>query len=860
MQTLKLVFLVLAMLALNSVNAQTAPANYIGTDNNWFEPTNWDTGTVPNATTDVLLNNVDVQINPALSPTGTVQVHNIQLLGTTKLVLLDGTSLQYNNMNLSQTAIFESHSSEVSGNDLVLDNTSGAFFNPTTNDNRSILIIAKSGPIKMFLGGTIAASPGNTGMGHYATLLADDVELNGRLSVESIYGFNPRIGDTFQIVTARNSLSGRFDNVKEGNVVARMNGVDLVISYFGGDGNDVVLTAVESRAIPIAQIRADAEAQAAADIAFMQSFNSSTNKAAATFASVGGAGCEFATVQAGIDAGRDEVRIVTDTTFNENIFITNVSTLIRGGYSTCTNANSDIQSLTKSQIIGIPNAGEPVIAITGNNQRNTVILENLDLSGGTGGNFLTGGGISTLNSDAEVMLKNIDIHDNHSDTGGGIAIQGTENTDTDFMLIDTLVYNNTTSKLGGGGLYCSGANSSVVVTGQSGFSFNTANKDPNVFLTGAGGGIYIDDACQFSMYSGSSQIDNTNLIGISYNTAHGSGGVAVGSGTVTLNGHKMCADIQGQQVCIGNNDQPININNNISTLNGGGITVGGKVSLFAALLANNVSNNSPGGGVTVGTQAEFNTGRLYQACWNQQKCNWIKNNSNNSRGGGIWTINNNTTNIFSTVIEGNRASVGTAIYSEYTDLKVENSLIIHNGGGGMDGFDDQTVITTTSFQNNFGLTNISNTTISDNNITTSTLSIDDNFSIQSSIIDAPNGAPLVQADIVNYNKTGVFDCLVSSELSSLSLSANISVNNAQIADPQFVDRAGGDYHLASNSPAIDLCLKSFIEEKDIDLQVRGYDDPNVANYNNSPLFTSDAGADETYTSDIIFKNGFENTL
>ena len=96
----------------------------------------------------------------------------------------------------------------------------------------------------MFLGGLIAASPGNTGMGHYATLLADDVELNGQLHIETIYGFTPSVGDTFQIVTARNSLIGTFDNAREGDVVARFGQVNLVISYTGGDGNDVVLSAV----------------------------------------------------------------------------------------------------------------------------------------------------------------------------------------------------------------------------------------------------------------------------------------------------------------------------------------------------------------------------------------------------------------------------------------------------------------------------------------------------------------------------------------------------------------------------------------------------------------------------------------
>jgi len=75
-----------------------------------------------------------------------------------------------------------------------------------------------------------------------------------------------------------------------------------------------------------------------------------------------------------------------------------------------------------------------------------------------------------------------------------------------------------------------------------------------------------------------------------------------------------------------------------------------------------------------------------------------------------------------------------------------------------------------------------------------------------------------------------------------------------VADPAFVDRANGDFHIdAEFSPAVDLCeISPSNPVRDIDLDHYNYDDPIVMN----ALGAFDAGADETLTSDIIFANGF----
>lgn len=75
-------------------------------------------------------------------------------------------------------------------------------------------------------------------------IITGDVALDGVLSVRLLDGFRPRFGDTFTILDVGGSLNGVFDGLVEGSLVGHMDGVDLFITYVGGDGNNVVLTAV----------------------------------------------------------------------------------------------------------------------------------------------------------------------------------------------------------------------------------------------------------------------------------------------------------------------------------------------------------------------------------------------------------------------------------------------------------------------------------------------------------------------------------------------------------------------------------------------------------------------------------------
>jgi T5SS/PEP-CTERM-associated repeat protein len=71
--------------------------------------------------------------------------------------------------------------------------------------------------------------------------LTGDLTLGGMLDVELTDGFTLGFLQEFVIVQVGGALSGTFDGLIEGSIVATLGGMKLQISYVGGDGNDVAL-------------------------------------------------------------------------------------------------------------------------------------------------------------------------------------------------------------------------------------------------------------------------------------------------------------------------------------------------------------------------------------------------------------------------------------------------------------------------------------------------------------------------------------------------------------------------------------------------------------------------------------------
>ncbi len=92
-----------------------------------------------------------------------------------------------------------------------------------------------AGSLEINLGGLV---PGNE---HDYLDVFGNVTLGGTLEVSLIDAFALSPGQAFEIIDVAGLLSGTFNGLAEGGVVGNFGGTDLLISYTGDDGNDVVL-------------------------------------------------------------------------------------------------------------------------------------------------------------------------------------------------------------------------------------------------------------------------------------------------------------------------------------------------------------------------------------------------------------------------------------------------------------------------------------------------------------------------------------------------------------------------------------------------------------------------------------------
>ena len=69
-----------------------------------------------------------------------------------------------------------------------------------------------------------------------------EASLDGALQVSLVDGFQPKIGNRFDILDFGSS-TGAFSGLAEGGLVGNFGGANLLITYLGGDGNDVTLLA-----------------------------------------------------------------------------------------------------------------------------------------------------------------------------------------------------------------------------------------------------------------------------------------------------------------------------------------------------------------------------------------------------------------------------------------------------------------------------------------------------------------------------------------------------------------------------------------------------------------------------------------
>lgn len=550
--------------------------------------------------------------------------------------------------------------------------------------------------------------------------------------------------------------------------------------------------------------------------------------------------CTYTTIQDAIDSGEDQIRVLNNTSFTENLSIDR-SVEIKGGFASCFTAQLNITNGVNSTIKA--NDGPirglitdlPVIEIETSIEALPVVkLYDLTLRDAISFNgSFRGSGIKIGDSNVFLQLFRTVITNNLASKGAGIYVGNPEN--VTVILEDSSIVGNTAS-MDGGGIYCSNSNTNINIRNESLIAENEATN---------GGGIYATLGCHVTIDSGYI-VGEQQPFGIVNNAASGNGGgiYADLSAEISMYGNRYALGI------LGNSNRPVTLSYNTATLNGGAIfgNRNALINIEDGLITNNEAVD--GGAFYILDTAQLNVKRSqYSECWSSDgHCSVISNNKANLTGGGIYAKLTAQVEINRSRIFSNRADNGTFAYATNngTKLKLNNNFIYMNGNDGVDYNDNYVLIGVDSAE-----MEVKHTTIVDNDI--------DDFAaifglFSNSKLSLINSIVHNDADVlINISGAENFirSCVVVNESNTVS---GIGVD---VFDPEFVDGINHDYHLSSTSDAIDYCdplnpsLTALLQ--DIDGESRPWDDNQTIDF----LGIADAGADESYINDKIFKNGFE---
>ncbi|MCB1582772.1 MAG: hypothetical protein KDI92_06895 [Xanthomonadales bacterium] len=587
-------------------------------------------------------------------------------------------------------------------------------------------------------------------------------------------------------------------------------------------------------------------------------------------ATIGGdGGCDFNSsiratpIQDAIDwtlVTYTELRIVEGTYDEENITLDDRDMVIRGGFASCADAENNIMTSPDSTntIIQSSTDNNPVFRIQGNGTTNDVSFYNLSISNSGSTNWF-GGAFRINDAAADVFMQHVSITDNIGLNGGGLAVTGSSG-DTFLSLNQVQIAGNDAEE--GGGIYCNSPNGSIVFNASDGETHGIYN---NIATAGDGGGVLIENGCTFTNYQGSQdvQLFGSDYRGINFNSATGNGGglAVLGGAKAYLYGRTTCVPFQTFWLCLfGNDDEPITFafnqadTDDLDGGDGGAIYVAGTDSHVLAENAYFIANFADNGGaLATSNQATATVASAFAneagsiSCWQSGACVDVTTNFAYTAGGAFYAESNAQAQVNNARITSNRAISGVAGYARDngTILGFEGALMYNNGDNGNGEYNDTYLLR--SFLG--AELNMYFSTVADNFVTSRQIGNNDaRVAIGSSIIHDPTGVDIYTVG-GNNNPTQFMDCLVTHESSSLI------ATRVLVTDPEFIDRANGNYQLSDTSSAIDYCNTTWVTPTVLDLQgeVRGQDAPGIIdNYG-----VYDVGAFENVTNDIIFKDGFE---
>ena len=472
--------------------------------------------------------------------------------------------------------------------------------------------------------------------------------------------------------------------------------------------------------------------------------------------------------------------------------------IIAGGYDHCPDPLPNPDAVT--ELDGFSGIGPPVLAISGHT---SLTLTQLTIEeGNSSGN---GGGIAYNNSGCTddlpcvLSLRDVQVHDNTADQGGGIFVNGGGTTFL-YLLDNTYIVANF-SHHDGGGIFMQGNSRLFALHPQTTIFHNTADPANN----GRGGGIWLQGNARADI--GSPGYDA--LAVIDYNTA--GGGIGVGDAAVVRlfttvpSSPPRIEHNQGGGVLLASASSQnalcafgYGINNNFGPAIFADSNTAG-VFLLQSDLAPNASN-----AFLCGPEPASELGAV--ACPVGKPCNTIDNNDNRGTNGPV-ILASSYLNAEQVEMRGNKGRFLLHAANAGQPATLTNCLVAGNSTS------QQLILSAP-------LLAIDSCTIADNDIgVVDVLYPIDEVSLQRSIVWQPTNETL--RPTIHDHATLVDD--IASDAAMLRAGpAFATFDNVQGSDPQFVDVATGNYQLEDSSPAIDYA-RSVAIAVDLNGQLRPRD-------------------------------------
>lgn len=578
-----------------------------------------------------------------------------------------------------------------------------------------------------------------------------------------------------------------------------------------------------------------------------------------------GPGCTLSSIQDGIDAGFNDIRIV-DGTYTESILINNKSLSLKGGFSDCNAAVQNTLSVdADAASVILESAGSTTMFVIGENGSHVVTLSNLTIRDGNG--VTSAGGLNIAGNNI-VVTDHARITANTGNTrAAGASVFGPN---AHLILRNTEVDNNIANEplrapqgtlpVGGGGIWC--LNGRVTVDEGSVIHSNSA---PN------GGGILASN-CTVSVFAG----DMGEAIffpseGILLNSASGHGGgiYAVDGSEVLIEGAQVCNPLPGGS-CQGDPATGVAMVGNEADTDfsdggdGGAIYANGpetSVTIHNTTFALNTAHE--GGALFADNGASITIQKAPgQPCWSARGYDCVAFTNNSAAdAGAIFVGPNVNVTIAQSYFTGNTGRANTAVYYGFqSNSLLEGNIIAENGETNITApegaITDQYVIRQWGGELTFAHNTVTANLVDEAIIFLGALQGSDvilnlyhNLILndpQVDVFETPSGNVIWDAD-----------CTIVTESDSApndnGLFVEVDDGNVFVGDD--TDPYTSPYHIQPFSLAEDICDTSSYTAMfaDIDGEARLWDNTDW----NDVFGPLDIGADETYLADIIFRSSLD---